>query len=214
LPWWTELWLATVRLIRSPRDNRGVATAAIAPPVRGARLTLPFACAGFGALTALAVVPRTSPPTTYGAASAAAAVVGLGAGFALLAAAAATSLVRPRRSIALVTAMLGVTWLANDWIGWDGGPPIARSIAMVLVPFLVPFLVHLTLAYPAGRMPGVSAWVVALVYGATAVVSVGHASSAIHSATSGAGATASTTRSSSGRSPTLFACSTTSGWRR
>ena len=153
-----------------------MATAAIAAPAGGARLALPFACAAFGALTALAVVPRSSPPTTYGAASAVAAVVGLGAGFGLLAAAAATSIVRPRRSIASVTALLGVTWLANDWIGWDGGPPIARSVAMVAVPFLAPLIVHLTLAYPSGRIQGVSASVaLGVVYGATAVVSVGHA---------------------------------------
>ena len=122
------------------------------------------------------MVPRSSPPTTYGAALAAAAIVGLAAGFGLLAAGAATSVVRPRGSVAVVTALLGVAWLANDWIGWDEGPALARSLATVAVPVLVPLIVHLTLAYPAGRVRGNAAWtLLGVVYGATAVTSIGHA---------------------------------------
>ena len=63
------------------------------------------------------------------------------------------------RIVAVVTALLGVAWLANDWIGWDGGPAARRSLAAFAGPFLVPLIVHLALAYPAGRVHGHSAWV-------------------------------------------------------
>jgi signal transduction histidine kinase len=102
-------------------------------------------------------------------------VVGLAAGFALLAIGAATSMVRPRGSIGAVTASLGVTWLANDWVGWEGGPAIARSIAMGAVPFLVPLVVHLTLAYPSGRVNRVACLPLGAIYVAAIVTTIGHA---------------------------------------
>jgi signal transduction histidine kinase len=153
-----------------------VATVAVAaPPAGRARLALVAACVAFGVVTALAITPRGTPPTTYGAASAAAAIIGLAAGFALLAIGAATSVVRPRGCISVVTASLGLAWVANDWVGWEGGPAIGRSIAMGAVPFLVPLVAHLTLAYPSGRVDRVWWLPLGAIYTAAVVTSVGHA---------------------------------------
>lgn len=152
-----------------------MATAAIAVSVRGSRLGCGLLGVTFGGLTAFALAPRSVPPTTYAAASALAGVVGLAAGFGLLAAGVATSFVRPRGSDAIVTTLLGVAWLANDWVGWENGPTLARSLAMIAVLLLVPLVTHLTLVYPSGRYRGATAVALTAVYGATVVTSVGYA---------------------------------------
>jgi signal transduction histidine kinase len=138
------------------------------------RLALPVACALFGGFTVLAVGSRSVPPTSYAATSAAAHTVNDVTGIALLAAAAISALVRPRGSVAPLTAAIGVAWLAPDWVGWDDGPAAARSVAMVAAPLLLPLVAHLVLAYPAGRVDGWPARVyLGLGYGTAATVSVG-----------------------------------------
>src|SRR5262249_5414064 len=37
------------------------------------------------------------------------------------------------------------------WAAWQGGPPLAPSVAMVLAGVTFPLIVHLVLAYPSGR---------------------------------------------------------------
>jgi signal transduction histidine kinase len=44
-----------------------------------------------------------------------------------------------------------LTWFAPVWAAWQGGPPLAPSVAMVLSGFTFPLIVHLVLAYPDGR---------------------------------------------------------------
>jgi signal transduction histidine kinase len=46
----------------------------------------------------------------------------------------------------------GIVWLATDWVAWDGGPLVVRSLAMVAVPMLLPVLLHLGAAYPSGHL--------------------------------------------------------------
>ena len=151
-----------------------MATAAIAPSVDRARLALPVACALFGGFTLLAVGSGSVPPTSYAAASAAAHIANDITGVALLAAAAISAVIRPRGSIAPLTAAIGVAWLAPDWVGWDDGPPVARSVAMVVAPLLLPLIVHQVLAYPSGRVDGRQARLfLVLGYGTAAAVSVG-----------------------------------------
>jgi len=151
-----------------------VTPAAIAAPAGRARFALPLACMLFGGFTLLSVGSRPVPPTSYAATSVAAHIADSITGVALLAAAAISAVTRPRGSIPPLTAAIGVAWLAPDWVGWDTGPPAARSVAMVVAPLLLPLVAHLVLAYPAGRVDGRPARVfLVLGYGAACVVSVG-----------------------------------------
>ena len=148
--------------------------AAIAAPVDRARVALPVACVLFGGFTVLVVGSQSVPPTSYAATSAAAHIATDVIAVALLAVAAVGAIVRPRGSIAPLTAAIGVAWLAPDWIGWEDGPPAARSVAMVVAPLLLPLLAHLVLAYPAGRVDGrLARAFLVLGYGTAAAVSVG-----------------------------------------
>jgi signal transduction histidine kinase len=157
-------------------DAGTVDTSATIPAANGRRLVLASMCVLVAAVTAFLVTPQPSPPTTYGATSLPLALLDLTAGYGLLAAATITALVRPRGSIAVVTGALGLVWLANEWIGWTSGPATARSIAMVLVPFVVPLVLHLALAWPFGRLSGrLGRAALGVAYLATAVVSAGRA---------------------------------------
>jgi len=148
--------------------------AAIAAPVDRARVALPVACVLFGGFTVLVVGSQSVPPTSYAATSATAHIATDVTAVALLAAAAVGAIVRPRGSIAPLIAATGVAWLAPDWIGWDDGPPAARSVAMVVAPLLLPLLAHLVLAYPAGRIDGrLARAFLVLGYGTAAAVSLG-----------------------------------------
>ncbi|TCO52003.1 histidine kinase [Kribbella antiqua] len=55
-----------------------------------------------------------------------------------------------------LSVVAGLGWLAPTWIGWSGGPQLARSLGMVVAPLMLPALVHLVVAYPSGR--GASTW--------------------------------------------------------
>lgn len=68
----------------------------------------------------------------------------------------------------------GVAWLMPAWIGWEHGPALVRSVAMVLAPFLAPVLLHLAFAAPSGRLIGrTSRAAVTVAYPVTAVASIG-----------------------------------------
>jgi signal transduction histidine kinase len=139
-------------------------------------LVLAGTCALVAAATGFLVSPQASPPTTYGVTSFPLAVLGSIAGYGLLAAATFTALVRPRGSVAAITGALGIVWLANDWIGWPSGPTTMRSIAMVLVPFVVPLVFHLALAWPSGRVSGrLERAALGITYLGTVLVSAGRA---------------------------------------
>jgi len=88
--------------------------------------------------------------TTYAAASpwltAAAVTPALG----LIAVGCAAVVLRSMGWTGTLATLLGVAWLAPIWVGWPGSAT-ARSLGMVAVPFVVPLLAHLTLAYPGGR---------------------------------------------------------------
>jgi signal transduction histidine kinase len=60
-------------------------------------------------------------------------------------------------------------------VGWEGGPPLVRSIGVIATPLLVPVLAHIALAAPAGRVVGaLRRTVVATTYGLTILFSVGY----------------------------------------
>lgn len=101
------------------------------------------------ASTALAV--SIEGPTTYAAGSAVAAAATLVAGWALVLVGAWAWWERSGSSGPVILA-LGVTWLAPLWVGWDGGPPLVRSLAMLLVPIAPSLLLHLALMSPSGQL--------------------------------------------------------------
>jgi signal transduction histidine kinase len=124
------------------------------------------------------LVPRSAavPPTTYAGASGLAGAADVLAGLSLLAAGLAALIARPRGSTALVATLAGAAWLAPDWVGWEGGGPLLRSVGMVVAPFLPPLLFHLVLAAPSGRAPSRSSRVTLIgLYAVAGAVSIGQA---------------------------------------
>jgi len=126
---------------------------ALAVPSRlAAPARLAAGLAGLAAAAgALAVAERPGRSTTYAGSSAAGAALTLSAGLALIAAGLVICLgPRPRRTGDLAL-LAGFTWFAPVWAAWQNGPPLIPSLAMALGGFTFPLIVHLVLAYPAGR---------------------------------------------------------------
>ena len=149
------------------------------PPRRGIRvaLGLPIVLAVvFGAISVAVVADAGGSVRSYASTSTNAAILDLTAGLGLVAAGAFHWWTHQRVSIGVLTALVGVAWLSADLIGWADGPAVARSVAMVVAPFLVPLVLHLSVAFPTGtvRHPA-HRILVALAYTLTAIVSVGWA---------------------------------------
>jgi hypothetical protein len=139
-----------------------------------ARSFLPTLAVVYGAAS-VSLALNSEFLTTYGTTSWIAAATGLVAGLALILAGTFVSIERPTGSLGPVTTLLGVVWLAQDWAGWVG-PALAHSVAMIVAPFMTALLLHLVLAAPGGRIVGrTPRLVVAIVYGTTALYSVGQA---------------------------------------
>jgi signal transduction histidine kinase len=60
--------------------------------------------------------------------------------------------------------LAGFLWFAHAWVGWHGGPPLARSLGTVATAFVVPVILHVVLASldGQGRRPVTSALIIAL----------------------------------------------------
>jgi signal transduction histidine kinase len=130
----------------------------------------------FGALSVAVVADFGEAPLSYASTSTTAAILDLIAGLGLVAAGAFHWWTHQRGSIGVLTALVGVVWLSADWIAWADGPPVARSAAMVVAPFLVPLVLHLGVAFPTGTVHSRAHRIlVALAYAVTAVTSVGWA---------------------------------------
>ena len=102
-----------------------------------------FAAAAVGpALTAaLEVDPRV--PTSYPAVYPVARVLDLVAGLGLIAAGLAGLVVLRGSATSPIAILLGSQWLAADVAGWQTGPLLVRTAAMLLLPLAVPLLAHL-----------------------------------------------------------------------
>src|SRR5207249_5205750 len=98
------------------------------------RTVVPLVALAYG-IAVLVVKPwAANPPTAYAGASTLAAAVGLVAGIGLLASGSALWLQRGRDRAAVLLVLAGVAWFAPDWLGWDDGPSIVRSVAAVAAP--------------------------------------------------------------------------------
>jgi signal transduction histidine kinase len=103
-------------------------------------------------------------------------VADLTAGLGLMLAGLLLLLEWPGRAAGLIAALAGGVWLAPDWVGWQDGPPLARSIAMVAAPLFLPLVLNLLLAFPGGSpRSALARLAVRCAYAATGIVSVGWA---------------------------------------
>src|SRR5262249_50359737 len=99
----------------------------------------------------MAVIWFTAPwATTYSGSWLPGAMADLAAGLGLMLAGLLLLLEWPGRAAGLIAALAGAVWLAPDWVGWQDGPPLARTIAMVAAPLFLPLVLNLLLAFPGG----------------------------------------------------------------
>jgi signal transduction histidine kinase len=127
-------------------------------------------------LAAVIVAARHGTATTYAGSSSWALVVELAAGWALIAVGYAVRRQRPASPTGPLTMAAGLVWFASDWAGWNGGPLLVRSLAVVAAGALVPLLLHALLVFPQRRLgSGPARALVAAAYAGYAVVAAGRA---------------------------------------
>jgi signal transduction histidine kinase len=160
---------------RRPACHNRAVTAVLIPRVTLARLAAGPAALAL-ALGALAVAQGPGRFTTYAGHSGLTATLTVAAGLALVVAGLITAFSRPARRIGDLAVLAGLVWFAPVWVGWDRGPPLVRSLGMLVAGFTFPLLLHLVVAYPSGRLHGAAARTLVLAaYLEAAVVALGRA---------------------------------------
>jgi signal transduction histidine kinase len=139
-------------------------------------VSVPAAALAYATAAIVLISRGAAPLRTYAGASISARALDLAAGLALLVGGSlAWSQARLQR-VALLAIVAGALWFAPDWEGLESGPTIVRSLGVVAAPFFLAAVVHLTLAFPSGRLRGrLSRPVVLSVYAVAAVVGIGWA---------------------------------------
>jgi signal transduction histidine kinase len=103
-----------------------------------------FTLAAAYVLATIAVIAASASwATTYAGAAPQSFVADIAAGAGLIGAGGLLWIERRDRAGAMLAALAGVTWLTNDWIGWQGGPPIVRSLAALAAPLTVVLVLDL-----------------------------------------------------------------------
>jgi signal transduction histidine kinase len=119
---------------------------------RSARLAA--APLGFAlAVGAFLVARGTGIDTTYAGRSGLAAGLMVAAALALVLAGLLGSYASRPGPAGDLAVLAGLAWFAPVWVGWQLGPPLARSLGMVAAGFVFALLFHLVLAFPGGRPP-------------------------------------------------------------
>jgi signal transduction histidine kinase len=139
------------------------------------RVGLPVLAIAYGAASASLALDGDVVVTAYADVSSAAAAADLAAGLGLLLAGSLAWVERVGGSLGPLTILLGIVWFAPDWVGWEEGPALVRSLGMLAAPFLLPLLAHLVLAFPTGRLGARRLGLVAVVYAGAALFSLGRA---------------------------------------
>jgi signal transduction histidine kinase len=103
------------------------------------------------ALTAIGVARRHGDLTTYAGRSAGAAAVELAAGLMLIGAGLATWRLLPARPWGALAVVAGLVWFAPDWVGWQLGPGIVRTLAVATQAVGVAAVAHLALSAGGAR---------------------------------------------------------------
>src|SRR5687767_7718523 len=107
-----------------PMARSGFAWATAIPVTTG------VTAVGFG-IGSIAVAQDSGRVATYAGQSTLAAVLGPAAGLALVVAGLVLAFSRSPRLVGDLAVLAGLTWLAQAWIGWQGGSPAVRSLAML-----------------------------------------------------------------------------------
>jgi signal transduction histidine kinase len=126
------------------------------------------------ALGSLAIAIGPGRNTTYAGNSTLAATLSVGAGVGLILAGLVTSFFGSGGRTGDLAVLAGMVWFAPVWVGWNNGPPLLRSLGMLVALFTLPLFIHLILAAPNGRLRGTAARALVLtVYLETGLVAVG-----------------------------------------
>ena len=134
------------------------------------------AALAFGLATLFVPVGGAELVTSYAAVSPVTRAAFLIAGLGLVLAGVALATGPATGSLGLLGAAAGTTWLAPVWVGWPHGPPLLRSVAMILAWFLPAVLLHLAVSAPSGRLVGTARRnAVAIGYLVTAVAATARA---------------------------------------
>ena len=93
------------------------------------------------AVATIAVIESTTPwGTTYSGSSIGALAGDLAAGLGLLLAAALSIGEPTSRRVGWLLALAAIAWFAPDWVGWQRGDSVVRSIAALVQPLFAPLL--------------------------------------------------------------------------
>jgi signal transduction histidine kinase len=104
------------------------------------------------AIGALVIAEGPGRSTTYTGSSPLGAALTLCAGLSLVAAGLVSWLGRRPVRIGDLATLAGLIWFAPVWVAWQEGPPLMRSLAMVVAGLTFPLVLHLVLANPDGRI--------------------------------------------------------------
>jgi signal transduction histidine kinase len=161
---------ATLDQRPTPSSGSGPTT----PPSPRGRLVVVGLLVAAYAVASLVILPSPgATPTTYVTSVPSAALLAA-AGLGLIAAGAATSFWRPTSAMGPLAIVAGIAWFAPLWVGWSEGPSLARSVAAVAAPLVLPAVAHLGLAAPSGRANDTSARLAATIgWVVTGGVSIG-----------------------------------------
>ncbi|SNT63934.1 Histidine kinase [Asanoa hainanensis] len=137
-----------------------------------AELALPVVAGAYAVAVVAALPTPGEPVTSYAAVGIGPAAVFVIAGAGLVAAGAAVWRQRPAVPTGPLAIAAGVAWLAPAWVGWTGGPTVARSVGAVLAPLLLPAIAHLVLA-SAGPPRRLARLVVTVAWATTGAIALG-----------------------------------------
>ena len=142
-------------------------------PAARSDLLLAVPASLFVLATALVIDAAAAWGTTFSGSSVAALAADLAAGAGLLLAGVLWVGQPTSRVAGWLLLAAGVVWFAPDWVGWQQGDPLARSVAGVVQPLLALFLAC-AVALPLVERPGAGRWraLLLLAIGGTLVVSL------------------------------------------
>ena len=121
-------------------------------PTRAAAPALVVAAAAAVAVAGAAVAASLPWHTTYAALSPGVLVSDAAAAASLLVAGLALWLERPQDVRATLLVLASAAWACADWVGWQGGPDVVRTLGVVGHAALLPLVAHLVVhTWPAWR---------------------------------------------------------------
>jgi hypothetical protein len=126
----------------------------------------------------VALLPLRSTPVgfTHASTSTVALSADLAAGVGLLLAGLIWTRARRRSPVGPLAICASIAWFAPDWIGWDGGPALARSVAVLAAPLFGAIVLHLVVVSVGGlRRWSTLLIVVVAAYATVTLVSVARA---------------------------------------